>query len=138
MAITIIVGTTGGVQVLPSQQIATLGQSADLFKCVLHLRKNNFFYNFFQQKRANNPRKKMKNLINKRGVFQHLVRRYLSTSCNAKNSVIYGFRLRQACYRRKFVKWLNLKVHIFLAAWQIVESFYYVNYLSSVIALKVK
>jgi len=28
----------------------------------------------------------MKNLINKRAVFQHLVRRYLSTSCNAKNS----------------------------------------------------
>ena len=43
MAISVIVGATGGVQVLPSQQIATLEQSAALLKCVLHLRKNNFF-----------------------------------------------------------------------------------------------
>ena len=43
-------GATGGVQVLPSQQIATLEQSAALLKCVLHLRKNNFVYNFFKKK----------------------------------------------------------------------------------------
>ena len=55
-----------------------------LFKCVLHLRKNNFFYNFFHQKRANNPRKKNEEFDKQKRCF--------STSCQ---TLFVNFMQRQ-------------------------------------------
>ena len=97
MAISVIVGTTGGVQVLPSQQIATLEQSAALLKCVLQLRKNNFFTTFSRKKEQIIQEKKDEEFDKQKSCF--------TTSCQ---TLFVNYMQRQEQCNLQFLSETNL------------------------------